>query len=181
MSSLRAVERLYAEHFRFVWRTLRRLGIPEDEVADAVQDVFLVVHRKLPDWEGRSKVTTWLFGICLRVASERRRSVRARREVVSDEAGSGADERETVVEALDRKRNLQELEAILEELPLEQRAVFACFELDGMQGEEIAELMSIPLGTVYSRLRLARKAFRAGVRRREARRRFGTAAARVRP
>ena len=64
---------VYDEHFRFVWRSLRRLGVRESDVPDAVQDVFLVVHRRLAEFEGRSKVTTWLFGICFRVARDRRK------------------------------------------------------------------------------------------------------------
>ena len=65
---------VYDENFRFVWRSLRRLGVREGDVPDAVQDIFLIVHRKLGEFEGRSKVTTWLFGICLRVARDRRRA-----------------------------------------------------------------------------------------------------------
>src|SRR5262249_46782535 len=68
-------EETYRAHFAFVWRSLRRLGIAEDDATDAAQDVFIVVHRKLPEFAGRSKVTTWLYGICFRVASERRRAV----------------------------------------------------------------------------------------------------------
>jgi RNA polymerase sigma-70 factor (ECF subfamily) len=78
-------QEVYQEHFRFVWRSLRRLGVRESDVADAVQDVFVVVHRKIADFEGRSKVTTWLFGICLRVARDRRRLAHVRHDV-SDEA-----------------------------------------------------------------------------------------------
>ena len=64
---------VYEEQFRFVWRSLRRLGVRESDVADAAQDVFLVVHRRLDEFEGRSKVSTWLYGICYRVARDRRR------------------------------------------------------------------------------------------------------------
>ena len=76
---------VYEEHFRFVWRSLRRLGVPESDVADAVQDVFLVVHRRLGDFEGRSKVSTWLYGISLRVARDRKRSAFVRRNASDDE------------------------------------------------------------------------------------------------
>jgi len=68
-------EETYRAHFAFVWRSLRRLGVAEDDAADAAQDVFIIVHRKLPEFAGRSKLTTWLYGICFRVASERRRAV----------------------------------------------------------------------------------------------------------
>ena len=67
-------EEAYRAHFAFVWRSLRRLGIREEDAADAAQEVFIVVHRKLPEFAGNSKLTTWLYGICFRVASERRRA-----------------------------------------------------------------------------------------------------------
>src|SRR6185436_14199477 len=67
-------EQTYRAHFAFVWRSLRRLGIREEDAADAAQEVFIVVHRKLPEFAGRSKLTTWLYGVCFRVASERRRA-----------------------------------------------------------------------------------------------------------
>src|ERR1043165_2409120 len=66
-------EEVYRAHFAFVWRSLRRLGIREEDAADTAQEVFIVVHRKLPEFAGRSKLTTWLYGVCFRVASERRR------------------------------------------------------------------------------------------------------------
>ena len=171
-------QEVYQEHFRFVWRSLRRLGVRESDVADAVQDVFVVVHRKIADFEGRSKVTTWLFGICLRVARDRRRLAHVRHDV-SDEVtlSEKADERADVAAEAERRQGMAVLEAILDELPIEQRAVFTLFELDGLNGEAIAELLEIPVGTVHSRLRLARDAFRQILSRRHARERFRMAAA----
>jgi RNA polymerase sigma-70 factor (ECF subfamily) len=152
---------VYDAHFAFVWRSLRRLRVPEPSLKDAMQDVFLVVHRRLGEFEGRAKVSTWLFGICLRVAKDYRRRAHVRREVLDDsnfnslvdhtsDAGAGAEQHE----------NLALFEAALEELELEQRAVFILFELENMTGDEIAEALQIPLGTVYSRLRLGRVAFK---------------------
>jgi len=166
---------VYDEQFRFVWRSMRRLGIRESDVSDAVQDVFIVVHRKLPSFEARSKVTTWLFSICMRVARDRRRLAYERRKVSSDDEPTveHADERADVAAEAERRQGMALLEAILDEMPLEQRAVFALFELDQRTGEEIADMLEIPLGTVYSRLRLAREAFRSALSRREARDRFG--------
>jgi RNA polymerase sigma-70 factor (ECF subfamily) len=62
-------DEVYAENFAFVWRVLRTFGLSEAQIEDAVQDVFFVVHRRLPDWEGRAAITTWLFAIARRVAS----------------------------------------------------------------------------------------------------------------
>jgi len=161
---------LYEAHFRFVWRSLRRLGVEESEVPDAVQDVFLVVHRRLPEFEGRSKVTTWLFGICYRVAGDRRKLARVRRRADGDEGLLDApDDRADVAAEAERRQGLALLETLLDGLPLEQRAVFTLFELEGMTGEDISETLEIPLGTVYSRLRLAREAFRRGAARIKAR------------
>lgn len=164
---------VYAQHFRFVWRSLRRLGVPESDAPDGVQDVFLIVHRRLPEFEGRSKITTWLYSICFRVARDRRKLAHIRRRAHDDEPLLDcADDRTDVGAEAERRQALALLEVILDELPLEQRAVFTLFELDGMKGEEIAELLDVPLGTVHSRLRLARDAFRRAVARLNARDQF---------
>jgi len=171
------LESIYRQHFQFVWRSLRRLGVPEPDLQDAVHDVFLVVQKKIDGFEGRSSITTWLYGICLRTASDLRRSSRRKREVFGDSAdlvapddtGSSSEQREA----------LELLDELLEEMPLEQRAVFTCFELDGMSGEQIAELLEVPLGTVWSRLRLARERFRESVSRMSAREGFRTRLSKV--
>lgn len=162
---------LYDANFAFVWRTLRRLGVPESDIADATQDVFLVVHRRLSDFEGRARVTTWLFRICLRTAKDRRRRAYQRRErIAPEEVDAQLDTRPGAEAALARLDDLRILEAALGELDLDQRAVFTLFELEEMTGEQIAETLEIPLGTVYSRLRLARSAVRRALQRLLARR-----------
>jgi RNA polymerase sigma-70 factor (ECF subfamily) len=161
---------IYDEHFHFVWRSLRRLGVREADVPDAVQDVFLVVHRKLAEFEGRSKVTTWLFGIALRVARDRQKLAHVRRHVDDEQAVLDyVDDQADVAAHAERRQAAAILESILDDLPLEQRVVFTMFELEGLGGEAIAELLEIPLGTVYSRLRLGREAFQRGVARVRAR------------
>ena len=155
-------EETYRAHFAFVWRSLRRLGIAEDDAADAAQDVFIIVHRKLPEFAGRSKLTTWLYGICFRVASERRRAVP--RPLIGEQEAAAFIGRQADPGALaEQRQGLALLERVLDRLPDEQRAVFCLFELEGMTGDEIAEALEIPLGTAYSRLRLARGAFAAAV------------------
>lgn len=164
---------IYDEHFSFVWRSLRRLGIRESDVPDAVQDVFLVVHRRLAEFEGRSKVSTWLFAICYRVASDKRKAARRVNLESSDEHGLDApDERVDIAAETERREGLRTLEALLDEMPLEQRAVFTLFELECMTGEDIAQTLEVPLGTVYSRLRLARETFRRSTARLQARDQF---------
>jgi RNA polymerase sigma-70 factor, ECF subfamily len=141
----------YEAHFPFAWRVLRRLGARDDELPDLLQEVFLVAHRKLPEFEGRARVTTWLFSICHNVfrASRRRRREQPLPDQ-ADDATSVAPQREELLSA--RK--------LLLGLPEEQRIVFLLFELEGLSGDEIAEALSIPVGTVRSRLRLARESFR---------------------
>jgi len=163
------LQSLYREHFEFVWRSLRRLGVPDADIADAVQDVFIVVHRKLADFEGRSKVTTWLFGIMIRVVRDRRRLACVRLRVDDPRAIEERVDPADLLDDVERKQALGILENILDAMPLEQRAVFTLFEIEAMTGHAIAEALELPLGTVYSRLRLARAAFERAVSRLRAR------------
>jgi RNA polymerase sigma-70 factor (ECF subfamily) len=152
---------VYLDHADFVWRSLRRLGVREADVPDAVQEVFLVVHRRLAEFEGRARLTTWLFRICLRVASDRQRLAHARREVLGDDSIEQImDPAEDAPSQVERREGVALLDAALARMDLDQRAVFTLFELESLTGEEIAEALQIPLGTVYSRLRLGREAFR---------------------
>jgi len=158
---------IYDAHFAFVWRCLRRLGVREPDVVDLTQKVFLTAYFKHAQFEGRSRLTTWLFGICQRVASDYRRSARIRREIATDaaelEAYTASRDEISAVTELGQRRRL--VNAMLEKLPEPQRVVFVMFELDEMSGQEIADLLDTSLGTVRSRLRLAREAFRREVRR----------------
>jgi RNA polymerase sigma-70 factor (ECF subfamily) len=164
-----AFEAVYREHFRFVWRSLARLGVPERDLGDAVQEVFVVVHKKLGEFDAQSPVTTWLYAIALRVASDRRRRASERHEVLGE-----APERAgaTVGDSSELADRRALLEKALGVLPLEQRAVFTLFELEGLAGEEIAKLLAVPVATVHSRLRLAREGFRRVVARARAREAF---------
>ena len=153
---------LYRSQFAFVWRSLRRLGVDERELSDGVQEVFLVVFRKLQGLQLESRLTTFLYAICLRVASDWRRRAHRRYESLGDEELERQDKAETWAEAPELRRLLQ---LALDAMPLEQRAVFVAFELEGMTGEEIAEALLVPAPTVHSRLRLAREKFKAVVAR----------------
>lgn len=178
MPDLPSFKSVYDEHFRFVWRSLRRLGVPESDVSDATQDVFLVVHRRLDEFEGRSKMTTWLYGICLRVARDRKRLAHNRRRSDDDSPLDEApDETVDIAGDAERRQGLRLLEELLDTLPEEQRAVFTLFELEGLGGDDIAEMLGIPTGTVHSRLRLAREAFERNLKRLQARDRFRLAGA----
>jgi RNA polymerase sigma-70 factor (ECF subfamily) len=157
--SVSEFEGVYRTHFDAVWRTLRRLGVPEKDATDAAQEVFLIAYRRLAEFEGRSSMKTWLFGIAFRVASNRRNRGSQRREVMDEglvEALGVASNFETEMEQRDL---LRLLERVLDRLPLEQRAVFTLYEMEGLTGDEIAAALGVPAGTVRSRLRLAREAF----------------------
>jgi RNA polymerase sigma-70 factor (ECF subfamily) len=170
---LATFDSVYRAQFPFTWRSLRRLGVPEADLPDAVQDVFLVVHKKLADFDGQARVTSWIYSICLRVASDRRRRASTRYEVLGDEREPVAAATSGDTLALAEQRAI--LEKALDAMPLEQRAVFTLFELEGMTGSEIAELLEVPTPTVHSRLRLARDAFRSVVERARCRERFDEA------
>lgn len=158
---------LYDAHVNFVWRVLRRLGVRDADLTDLTQKVFLTAFIKLPEFEGRSRMSSWLFAICQRVASDHRRSAFVRREVATDSAQLEGypHARSDLHEQSDRNKRATVAEAILAKLPEEQRMVFVLFELEEMTGEQIAELLSLSVGTVRSRLRLARELFRREVRR----------------
>ena len=154
---------IYKEHFRFVWRSLRGLGVPEAQVDDAVQEVFLVAYRRLQDFEGRSSVRTWLFGIVQRVASHVRRSA-GRKGPHTELNESLEDMSPSPAEHTERFEAMRRLERLLERMDEEKRTVFVLTELEGMTAPEIADMLDVKLNTVYSRLRLARQQFERAVR-----------------
>jgi RNA polymerase sigma-70 factor (ECF subfamily) len=158
---------LYDAHFEFVWSSLRRLGVREPDVLDIAQKVFLVAHLKLAEFEGRSRVTTWLFAICQRVASDYRRSAPVRREIATEasELERATSGEGLAVERLEAQQRARLAEAILDKLPETQRVALVLFELEELSGEEIAALLDVSIGTVRSRLRLAREAFSREARR----------------
>src|SRR5258706_14300763 len=113
--SFRAV---YDEHFSFVWRSLRRLGVSENDTSDAVQDGFMVVHRRLDDFEGHAKLTTWLFAICMRVAQRRLNVVRDRRHVLPEDGPlkETPDRADDAAAIFQRLQHIGLLEGIVEEV-----------------------------------------------------------------
>jgi RNA polymerase sigma-70 factor (ECF subfamily) len=158
---------IYHEHFAFVWRSLRRLGVGADALDDALQDVFLVVHRRLGDFEGRSALRTWLFGIVRHVAADRRRAARRLRA-----AGLAGDPPEHELPApseaspalgAEHRQALRQLYAMLEQLSDERREVLILADLEGLSVPEIARSLGVNVNTVYTRLRAARRQFEDAV------------------
>ena len=169
--TLMTFDDLYDRHFDFVWKSLRRLGVPLADLQDVTQEVFVVVHRRLPEFEARAKVTTWLFQICLHSARDRARRAHVRREVADGKTTDAlVSEHDDAERLLERRDDVALFDSVLDLMTLDQRTVFVMFELSDMTGEEIASTLELPLGTVYSRLRLGREAFRRGAERVLARR-----------
>lgn len=152
---------IYGERVEFVWLTLQRLGVRHADLDDVAHDVFVIAHRKLRFYDGTSRVTTWLFGICLRVAANYRRRAHVRLE----HPMGGAETYERVAdstgpeEVLGLREARKRLHVVLDRIDLAKRAVFVMFEVEGLSCAEIAEELGIPVGTVYSRLHAARRAF----------------------
>jgi len=171
-------EEVYDTHVDFVWRSIRRLGVDEASSDDALQQVFLVVHRRLCEFSGASSMRTWLFGILLRVVREHRRSVRRksphllRGAPTEDDLARVPDASPTAnpeaqLSRADASRIINEL---LESLDDEKRAVFVMVELEEMTAVEISQVLGMDQKAVYSRLRAARTDFEraaAAMRRRD--------------
>ena len=151
----------------FIWRLLRRLGIPEANVDDATQQVFCVAARRIDEIAPGSE-RSFLFGTAVRVASDDRRSAHHREQPDGelDRHMSPGPDPEDLAEKNRRRRLLDE---VLRSMPIELRAILVLFELEQMTKSEVAELLGIPEGTCVSRLRRARKEFQTIARRRIAR------------
>lgn len=144
----------YREHFKYIFALVGRLGVPAAGVEDAVQEVFLVLHRRREEFRGESSVRTWLHGIAVHVARRQRDAVRRRaaklHEIAEPPPPSPPDAE------LDRRQALRRLDRLLDTLVDEQREVFVLAEVAGCSAPEIAEALGLNINTVYSRLRLAR-------------------------
>ena len=148
---------LIRRHGSRVWRSLRYLGVREADIADASQEVFVVVHRRWAEFRGDSKFETWLYGICLGIArNQRRKQRRAAHHTPLD--AELAEQRGTDHEAeFDQKRMRAALQRALDHISPEQREVFVLHEIEEQGMSIVAKTVGCPLFTAYSRLRLARR------------------------
>ncbi|MEM9073840.1 MAG: sigma-70 family RNA polymerase sigma factor [Myxococcota bacterium] len=150
---------VFKEHAPHVWRALRRLGVREADVADVAQEVFVVVHRKLRHFEGRSSLSTWIYGICIRRASQYRRKAWVRREVQT--ADPILPPLEAPQDRADEERHARVLLGrLLDTLDDDKREVFVLFEIERLPMNEIADILGVPVKTAYSRLYAARNAMK---------------------
>jgi RNA polymerase sigma-70 factor (ECF subfamily) len=156
---------VYHSHASFVWRNARRLGLARSAAEDVMQDVFLVVYRRLPDFEERTSLRAWLSAILIRV-------VRAHRRALHGKHGAGGhpsadlepdqiiDPRTpSPVDRAERDEAIRELQAILSSMNEARREVFVLSELEELTAPEIAHALGVNINTVYWRLRTARREF----------------------
>jgi RNA polymerase sigma-70 factor (ECF subfamily) len=160
---------IFAKEFSYVWRALARLGVNAADREDLAHEVFFQVYRQLPTADLERPLRPWLFAFAFRIASTHRRLARHRFELTC-EVVEGPDSNPSAHETLERREAQNLVDRALEELNLEQRAVFVLHEIDGCAMPEIASALSIPLNTAYSRLRLGRGRFTSAVRRLKAQR-----------
>jgi RNA polymerase sigma-70 factor (ECF subfamily) len=168
-------DRAYEDHCSLVWRTARRLGVPEGAIDDVVQDVFLVVHRRLASFDGRVAFKHWLLGITARVVADHRRTYRRKASKVvphavdkyGGELTPSADPMPS--EQAEQREALRLVVTLLDELDSDKREVLVLTEFEEMTAVEVAECLSLNINTVYARLRAARRDFDAAYARYRAR------------
>jgi RNA polymerase sigma factor (sigma-70 family) len=162
------IDALYAEHARFLARVIARLTGDGAHVDDLIQETFIVAFKKRATYDAtRSTPRTWLYGIAARLAMRHRRGVGRWLRAV---AGLADEPARTVIVSpdreIDRERARVTVQDVLATLPFKQREVFTLYELEEIEGAEIAQLLGIPVNTVWTRLHHARKRFEETMRKR---------------
>jgi RNA polymerase sigma-70 factor (ECF subfamily) len=157
-----AFAELFREHAPHVWRAVRSLGVHESDIEDVCQDVFVVVHRRLPTFEGRSSLRTWIYGIALRVVADYRKKAHRAHERLLERMPER--EVEATQEASSAHREAwRMLDFVLDSLGEERRQVFVLYELEQLPMREVAAIVDCPLQTAYSRLEAARELVQRGM------------------
>lgn len=147
---------VFSEYAPFVLRVLRHLGVPAADLQDQAQEAFVAVFRALPSFAGRSSLRTWVYGICVHVASNYRRRAYVRRERSVAEPPEQAQDPDQH-QAFERNQGWPVLRGLLDALDAEKREVFVLYELEELPMREVAEACGCPLQTAYSRLHAARR------------------------
>lgn len=153
-----SLREVYTDYSGYVWRIALRMGIPEHAVEDVMHEVFLIVDRRLPQFDGQVAMTTWLYhqtrGV---VSNHRRRHHREQRRIaIADPKPSPSIDPEAEV---GRKQAAAFVDDFIGGLDPQKREVFALVELEGLPVPEVAQMIGINLNTAYSRLRAARTQF----------------------
>jgi RNA polymerase sigma-70 factor (ECF subfamily) len=169
-------DQLYEDYFAFVWRSVRGLGVAPNAIEDIVQDVFVVVHRRLDEYEGtRASIKTWLYGILRRAVANYHRT--RRRKPAQFGTKEGDAEVETLTdntrlsphESAARSEAVRVLTELLAALDEEKREVFILAEIEQMSVPEISQAIEVNVNTAYARLRAARRDFDEALTRHQAR------------
>jgi RNA polymerase sigma-70 factor (ECF subfamily) len=165
-------QQLYAEYFRFVWSSARRLGVKPAAMDDVVQEIFLVIHRRMHTLRQPESLRSWIYSVARRTVSAHHR--RQRKRDAQDYALARHTQAQEAAQLTPQELTEQGEEAkvlwdLLNELDAAKREVLTLVEIEGMTAPEVAEALQIPLNTVYSRLRTARLAFDAAFGRRSLR------------
>lgn len=161
---------IYDGHLTYVWRAARRLGVQQADTDDVVQEVFLVAHRRLGEFEGRSQIKTWLFKILVHVVRHYFRTQKRKPGHHSPDSADDIDElliasANGPAEAFERAEAVRILDRLLARLDEDKREVFVLAEIEELSVVEIADVLGVNLNTVYSRLRTARQTFQRALER----------------
>ena len=153
-AALPTLEEVYRQHAGFVWRAIRRFSVPEDEAEDVLHNVFLVVDRKLPSYDGRAALRSWLWGITRGVVANHHRARKRERQRLQRLQPAPVT---AVDETVARKQVADQVEAFIATLPLQMREIFELCDVEGMRGPDVAQTLGLELAVVYARLRTARR------------------------
>jgi RNA polymerase sigma-70 factor, ECF subfamily len=163
---------LYEENVRFLWSMARAMGVPPNAVDDVLQDLFVIAHAKLGEFEARGSVRAWLVAILVRVEANHRRH-RSRRQHDELDDGLAAPKSDDPVAVIEREESARILDELLATLDDEKRIVFVMSELHEMTAKEIGDALGLSSNTVSTRLRRGRMQFEQAVARRRAREKGG--------
>ncbi len=150
-------EEVYAEHFAFIWRSIRGLGVPPAAADDIAQDVFVIVHRKLDSLQSPQALKSWLFGIARRVCKDYRRSNMRRGPHLELDAQREVDGSSDPQQRAVSRQALGAVERFAESLDDERRAIFFLALIEGLPVSEVAETLGVNPNTTYSRVRVLRQ------------------------
>jgi RNA polymerase sigma-70 factor (ECF subfamily) len=154
-----AWRKLHGRYYPVAAAFLRKLGVSDRDLEDATQEVFLQVHRYLPRFRREAELSTWLYRICITQARRVRRRARvtdALLRMLSIVPGDALLSSTPLCEQSARRR----IEAALSVLPEGERTVFVLYEMEGLSGKRISEIVECPEATVFRRLHYARQTFR---------------------
>ena len=166
------ISTLFADHARFLLRVAERLTGPGPHVEDVVQEVFLIAHRRREALAEHPDPRAWLYRTTTNVVQHHRRSIarRMRLAAAAKVEASRAERPDRPDQAAGRSEQAQLIRECTAKLPIKQREVFVLYELESMEGQDIAEMLGIPVNTVWSRLHHARKGFKKAYERRAGKR-----------